>query len=193
MGDDFLVFYQVFVLYYSVFATIVILFLLTTLKKYKDQAIIDNLTGLYNARFLHKRLAAEVERARDKGLLQVLFIDINDFKNINDNFGHKAGDEIMISLANVLKGKLRLTDVICRYGGDEFVILLPRTNKEKVGQILKRVIAEVDKLNITLSIGHYQYDSKNEKDPIKMADIAMYRAKERHRTGVVGSIIDTIA
>ncbi len=161
--------------------------------RYQNESIVDSLTGLYNRRFLRKRIAEEVKRIKQKGSLQILFIDINDFKDVNDTRGHSAGDEMLISLADILKRKLRLTDVICRPSGDEFIILFPRTTEKEMNKILERVFVEVDQLNIMLSVGHYDYNPENKKGPVAIADLAMYKAKERHRAGEIGSIVDTIA
>ncbi len=105
-----------------------------------EQATRDYLTGLYNRRFFDETLADHVAAANryDRELALVLF-DLDDFKSINDKAGHAAGDEALRQLASLLETTARKADIICRYGGDEFAVLLPETGKREAQHFIERV------------------------------------------------------
>ena len=162
-------------------------------KTIRHMAYYDTLTELPNRVMLEERLKAEISRAERGGeSFAVLFVDLDRFKTINDTLGHGAGDLLLKSVAQRLRKCLRQYDVLSRFGGDEFVILLPRiTNPKHVSMVARRIVEtlkipfklESRKLYITLSIGiaHYPQDSKDHGTLLKYADIAMYKAKDLGR------------
>ncbi|NOX20220.1 MAG: diguanylate cyclase [Nitrospirae bacterium] len=157
----------------------------------------DGLTGLYNHRMFQERLAEEILRAeRYKRTLFLLMIDIDHFKQINDTYGHQAGDMVLKEVAQIIKKSVRQVDFPARYGGEEFALILPEADCEnayKVGERIRQAIQSHDfqidngtKINITVSIGIacYPYDTKNKEELIKMADSALYYAKKHGRNRV---------
>src|SRR6202045_3439574 len=106
----------------------------------RNLAMIDPLTGLYNRRFAEQRLAAEVARSERRGHpLTVLTLDLNNFKEINDTFGHPAGDQVLLEFANRLNKVVRGSDLAVRLGGDEFLVLLPECTMEQLQLVLVRL------------------------------------------------------
>ena len=150
----------------------------------------DALTGLVNRRVFYDRLELEVAHAdRNSRSLALFFIDLNGFKPINDTFGHAAGDTLLITIANRLKNTLRMTDTIARYGGDEFVIIVPAIRglheSDKMIQCLQKVIeAPIDigekTVSISASIGITLYPDQCScaEQLLATADAAMYEAKQ---------------
>jgi diguanylate cyclase (GGDEF)-like protein len=128
-------------------------------------ATIDGLTGLYNRRYAEQRLAAETARSRRYGHpLLVLALDLNDFKEINDTYGHAAGDLVLRQFAEKLNAAVRISDVAARMGGDEFLAILPECPAEQIQAILKRlrpleVEYEGHKLPVSFSSGWVGYET----------------------------------
>jgi len=162
--------------------------------KLRDQAIRDPLTDLYNRRFMYESFEQSLNRAeRHQTHLAVLMLDLDHFKRFNDNYGHEVGDDILKSVADLLRSNIRLEDIACRYGGEEFCIVCPDTNLPdayKLAEKLRMRIARLDIANaaasheqITISIGVaiYPNHGSNMKDLIALADKAMYKAKEKGR------------
>ena len=150
----------------------------------------DELTRLYNARYLRQRLVEEIKRARRNGsLLAALFLDIDDFKNVNDGYGHLAGSHVLAECGLVILSAVRETDIVARYGGDEFVIMLPETNLEQTALVVERVRAKLAghafhggqslRLDLRASFGVAAYPdhAKTPQELIALADTAMYAAK----------------
>jgi diguanylate cyclase (GGDEF)-like protein len=158
----------------------------------------DPLTGLYNRRFGMNRLAEEYVRSvRSHSPLGILLFDIDHFKRVNDTYGHTAGDRVLINIAKISAMAARKGDLLIRYGGEEFVIILPGAGKEDCLFVAERlrhmveesVVAAGDaKIQVTVSIGavsYPEYACENEIDLIKIADKALYIAKDKGRNAVV--------
>lgn len=151
-------------------------------------AITDQLTGLYNFRFLNDYLKRELRKSRrymDK--FTIAIIDLDDFKAVNDTFGHLAGDQLLKEVARLLRDKVREADTVARYGGEEFVVVMPETGKEaaiNVMEKLRTVIAgakldDYPEINVTVSIGlaGFPEDDDQQLGLLKKADEALYRSK----------------
>lgn len=170
----------------------------------KEQAIRDGLTGCFNRRYLDETLEREVSRARREGYpLSLLFIDIDFFKKINDTYGHQAGDRALVALAKVLRSDIRHEDVLCRYGGEEFIVLMPRMPLDKSiqrAEAWREKIADIRvsfgnfELSFTASIGIscYPDHGKTPDELARSADTALYRAKNEGRNRVVVASADPV-
>ncbi len=151
---------------------------------------VDGLTGLYNHKFFHELLDAEISRSdRYKYSFSLIMIDIDDFKIINDNYGHQSGDNILKEIASILKALVRKTDPAVRYGGEEFAIILSQTAREHGRVFADRIVKGIatSKLKdfshnetVTVSVGlaGYPDDARTHESLIKRADEALYRAKK---------------
>lgn len=161
------------------------------IERYKELSHKDSLTGLYNRRYFSEILDIELKRAkRENSNLSLLFIDIDDFKSVNDNFGHKYGDIILVKFAKILKTEVRETDIISRWGGEEFVVLLHQKDMKASGAVAERLRKTVEnqsfKPPITISIGVAIADGNVSLEEIVcLADNALYKAKERKNKVVV--------
>ncbi len=153
----------------------------------------DGLTALFNRRHLDESLHAELARAKRYQLpLAVLMFDIDHFKRFNDTHGHDQGDRVLQAVAVTLRGALRNQDYPCRYGGEEFVAILPNTNKAGAHSLAERLRKDVEQrvvngLTVTISIGVAEYpdiDVADEAQLIEAADAAMYEAKRSGRNRV---------
>jgi diguanylate cyclase (GGDEF)-like protein len=154
-------------------------------------AITDGLTGLYNRQFFDVSLRRELKRARRYGLaFSLVMMDLDDFKAVNDVYGHVVGDEALSICSNVIKASVREIDVACRYGGEEFALILPETSRTGAYIVSERIRADVKELferrplgdnRVSLSvsggIGIYPTDSNSAEGLIRMADRALYRSK----------------
>lgn len=166
-----------------------------------QHATLDALTGLNNRRQFEIRLKQEVATAKRQGKpLCSMMLDVDFFKNVNDTYGHIAGDNVLKNIASVIRNELREYDIASRYGGEEFAILLPFTRIEEAFAVAQRLRVAVEKssidvtneagetsqINITVSIGVYEYqDSDTPEDLYKKADKALYMAKNHGRNKVV--------
>jgi diguanylate cyclase (GGDEF)-like protein len=164
----------------------------------QEQAVRDVLTGLYNRRYLIDAMEREVHRAtRRKESLAVIVIDIDHFKQFNDNYGHAAGDEVLRSVAQAMAGFVRTEDILCRLGGEEFVVVQTKTSADAVVQRANKlrqriasheVFFEGERLGpVTLSIGAALFPDHGASAPsvLRAADRALYRAKRSGRNRVV--------
>lgn len=150
----------------------------------RNLAMLDPLTGLYNRRFAEQRLAAEVSRSERKGHpLTVLTLDLNSFKEINDTYGHAAGDLVLQEFAAQLNKVIRGSDMAVRLGGDEFLVLLPECTMEQLEIVIGRLgVLEVDwqgqKIPVTFSAGWKQYQPGERPDEmLARADEILYTRK----------------
>jgi diguanylate cyclase (GGDEF)-like protein len=162
----------------------------------RRQAITDELTGLVNRRRFMEALDTEIARTQRRGeRLSVLLADLDDFKRINDRFGHQAGDEALRTFASLLRASLREIDVAARLGGEEFAILLPETSLKGglvLAERLREHIAEHAVLvrdgkavHLTASIGVAEYRSGSRDQLLRGADEGLYRAKQEGKNRVV--------
>ena len=150
------------------------------LKRYKRLAMIDDLTQVYNHRKLYKDLARYLElQKRYKIRFTVALFDIDNFKEINDTYGHVKGDKVLKRVANILRGNIRVYEKVyrCSGGGDEFIIIFSHTKNIK--PILKRIQRDLKKFNIQVSIGYKELQS----DILKIIDRKMYAEKKRKKVG----------
>ena len=168
----------------------------TAIKRKKDdifihkQAHYDALTGLTNKALFYDRLDHAILQAqRHDEVIGILFLDIDDFKNVNDTLGHSAGDELLKKIANIIKSSVRKSDTVSRWGGDEFCILLPSVkDNDGVIKLCERILTENfknitllnEKIDINASIGisFYPMDGESAETLIDNADKAMYNAKQ---------------
>jgi len=159
-------------------------------EKIEEISITDDLTGLYNIRFLNQSIDIEIERSRRFGsMFTLIFMDIDDLKKVNDRFGHLTGSRVLIETARVLQENLRKVDIIIRYGGDEFVIIMPQTTKESgffVADRLRKTIEESlflkndpHPVRITASFGvaSFPVNAKDKEGLLLIADKALYHGK----------------
>jgi diguanylate cyclase (GGDEF)-like protein len=158
-------------------------------------AAVDSLTGLSTYRVLRDRLAFEIERSkRSNEGFAVLFLDLDRFKQVNDQYGHEAGNEILKAVAQEIHNAVRASDVAARYGGDEFVVILTRTDLQGGMRVAEALRAGIEGIGrrlgypaglITVSIGLSEFDSHlPEGDLLVAADRALYRAKAAGRNAV---------
>ncbi len=163
-----------------------------------EQSTRDPLTGLYNRRFTEEAIQKEQKRADRAGdAIGIMLMDIDHFKRINDTWGHDAGDEVLKRLASILRGFFRSHDIVCRYGGEEFLVIMPgadlETAAEKAGALRATVEERLripwkgDHIAATVSIGvsQYPWEGHSFQQLIDLADKALYRAKEQGRNRVV--------
>ena len=166
-------------------------------ERIQELTITDDVTGLYNARHLYKTLEAEVYRSARFGYeFSVIFIDLDHFKNVNDTYGHLVGSKLLTEIGYTIKTHLRLIDYAFRYGGDEFVILLPQTGKESAQIVAKRLrdvyrgskFLRDDGLDInvraSMGIATYPEDAKSAHEIIRQADEMMYTVKNTTRDNI---------
>ena len=165
--------------------------------KVQELTVTDDLTKLYNSRFMHNRLDHEVERARRfKYDLSMIFLDLDYFKDVNDNYGHLRGSKLLSEVAQIFVRLIRTIDIACRYGGDEFLIIMPATTKEGahlVAEKLRKALYEAvflkdEGLNIKLTasfgVATFPEDAADKDELIHKADNAMYKVKNSKRNGV---------
>lgn len=164
-------------------------------KQLEELAFRDGLTGLYNHRYFQEILEKEMARARRyKNDLCLIIFDIDFFKKVNDNYGHPAGDQVLISLAKQLQIAIRPSDIIARYGGEEFMVILPETGEagmtvlaERLRCCVRGITSKINELeiNVTISSGgvHFSPDREGvtKQDLIDTADRALYMSKENGR------------
>jgi diguanylate cyclase (GGDEF)-like protein len=170
--------------------------------KVQELTVLDDHTGLFNSRQLKRTLEQEIVRATRFGHpVSLIFFDLDHFKQVNDRHGHQAGSRVLAEIGRLLLGTLRSTDVPVRYGGDEFVILLPETSKDQAMECAKRLRGEISRwkflaeepygpLQITASLGVASFpdDARVPEELLRRADDAMYRVKAERRDGVAAAL-----
>lgn len=179
------------------FALISIMATSILLGKIERIAMFDPLTDSMNRRFMIENLKHEIHRCiRSNSTFSLMLGDLDRFKQINDNHGHECGDKVLQQIAIALKNRLRAQDMICRWGGDEFLIVLPDTSPDSgrnVAEMLRKVIENLSivysnqEVPVTISFGVYDKDYSNAKPDyyIRRADRNMYEAKNKGRNRVV--------
>ena len=162
-------------------------------------AVTDGMTGLYNYRYFREQLSHEMDRAIRHNLeLSLLMMDIDFFKNYNDLHGHPAGDDVLRTLADLIRRNLRKIDIPARYGGEEFAVILPETGDraaaivaEKIRQLVEATPIPFEeqqpngRLTVSIGVATYPVDARDEKQLIEVADRRLYRAKQMGRNQVV--------
>jgi diguanylate cyclase (GGDEF)-like protein len=172
------------------------LYLSLDIGRLRQLVVKDELTGLYNRRYFHQRLDEECSRwKRHKRPFSLMMADVNDFKEINDHYGHPLGDRVLVEIAGILSASIREIDIVCRYAGDEFVIILPDIEEEGCRGVVERVEEnmklhpwkkrlEVPLKGVSISVGyaHFPADATKMEDLIARADEALYYAKRKNRS-----------
>ena len=177
-------------------------------KKLQTLTITDGLTGLYNQIYFKEMLKEEIDRSRSNKLsLSLGILDVDFFKSINDEYGHQAGDSILLQVSSLLRARFRETDFIARYGGEEFAFMMLRTNSREAAKILEHIRLKIEKhrfflhfgssypiqIKITVSIGFVSVTRGfpiSEEEFIKNADKALYKAKQLGRNRVEGFLCE---
>jgi diguanylate cyclase (GGDEF)-like protein len=163
------------------------------------QSMTDGLTGLFNHRYIQERLGLELERAtRYQTPLSILMVDIDDFKKVNDDHGHMVGDEALKHVTHRLKEAVRKVDIVGRYGGEEFLVILPQTSQQTATEVAERIVADLranplqiegkPPLTVTVTAGLAsgpQAEQSSRNALIKAADEALYRGKRQGKNRVV--------
>lgn len=178
--------------FFVIFSNMLLL-LKKSLRYEKELARSDSLTGIANSRFFYELVAAEVNRARRTNEpMTFVYLDIDNFKDINDQFGHSTGDDLLRLIASTLSGRIRVVDILARIGGDEFIILLPQTGFDdahttilRIQKSLLETIAQ-NHWSVTVSFGMVTCIKPPDDldDIIKTADRLMYKAKNRGKNSI---------
>jgi len=174
-------------------------------KDLKELANTDEITGLFNQRKLTSDLSRVIQTHKDLNKqFSIMFIDVDHFKNVNDNYGHLVGSQMLIQIGDVLKSLLRDSDHIYRFGGDEFVVLMEDSQTEIVHKVASRILKSVKemdfllksgdiyKLSISIGIAEYPKDARTAKEVLQIADEMMYESKKAGRGKVfhLGGVIE---
>ncbi|HET9401457.1 MAG TPA: GGDEF domain-containing protein [Candidatus Acidoferrales bacterium] len=162
------------------------------------QSVRDPLTGLYNRRYMEESLERELRRAgRKKSSLGVMMLDVDHFKRFNDTFGHETGDAVLRILGNLFQSIFRGDDIVCRYGGEEFTIILPDASPESACQraeqlreAARQAVAQIhgqalDRVTLSIGVAAFPEDGSSGEALLRAADSALYRAKQEGRDRVV--------
>jgi len=161
----------------------------------EEKSVHDHLTGLFNRQYFFEQFSQDIVRCRRlEQKIGVALVDADYFKKINDNYSHQAGDFVLIELAKRLESTLRSSDTLCRYGGEEFVLLLPNINTENAVSVCERIRECVckspiayrnDNIDISVSIGLTMWlDGMSIEEAVDIADRALYSAKDNGRNCV---------
>jgi diguanylate cyclase (GGDEF)-like protein len=160
----------------------------------------DPLTGFYNHRYLHERLGEEVVRAqRSRRPLSLLMLDLDDFKLVNDTFGHLFGDRVLVWVAERIRSTLRVTDLPARYGGDEFAVILPETDPDAARRTADRILETFRDqpfetegrgpvpIGVSIGIASHPMSGRTATQLIAAADLGLYEVKRARNQGIEGA------
>jgi diguanylate cyclase (GGDEF)-like protein len=163
-----------------------------------DQSIRDPLTGLFNRRYIEETMQREILRASlDQSKIGIIMADIDDFKHFNDTYGHEAGDELLIKIADFLKSEIRGSDIAGRFGGEEFLMILPGSSSEGTYKRAEQIRESVKKLRIyfhnellptvklSMGIATYPNNGKSYSELVQVTDTALYKAKKQGKDRVI--------
>ncbi len=166
-------------------------------QRLQELSVTDDLTRLYNSRYLNTFLGREIKRAkRYRQSVSIIFLDLDGFKTINDTHGHLAGSRALAEVGRLLRDEVRETDIVSRYGGDEFTIVMPQTGPKEARVLAERLrtgLAEhvllasmglAVQITASFGIASFPEHGGNREELISQADQAMYRVKERSKNGV---------
>lgn len=161
-----------------------------------DETLTDELTGLPNRRYLNRRLPVELRKAEfSKKPFSLLFLDVDHFKEINDMYGHRTGDEALCKVTALLESSVRDTDIVLRFAGDEFAVFLPNTDNKTASEVARKIVDAISrsalevldksvKVSISVGVATYPEDGENRISLFDFADKALYAVKKRGRNGV---------
>ncbi len=164
----------------------------------RSQAIRDPLTGLFNRRYMEETLERELKRSIRTGTsIAVIMMDLDHFKDYNDTFGHNAGDDLLNALGNLVKGQIRGEDIACRYGGEEFLLIIPGAVMEVAlerAELLRQAVKEMHihhrglkPITLSLGVAVYPVHGQTGLELIRAADVALYQAKREGRDQVIAA------
>lgn len=167
-------------------------------EKIRHMAYVDGLTGLFNRRYFEKMIQQEIERAQryQGGAISVIMFDIDQFKRLNDEFGHLLGDDVLRQVSTLFSQNLRKIDIACRFGGEEFAVIVPETTGDhafSVADKLRKVIAQTAFLGVarpitvTAGVASYPVNGTTRDELVRAADAALYAGKQAGRNTVVTS------
>ncbi|MDD5617486.1 MAG: sensor domain-containing diguanylate cyclase [Candidatus Omnitrophica bacterium] len=159
----------------------------------------DSLTGLWNHGYFQQKIEQLLNKAKEENdCLSLIMIDIDDFKVFNDSWGHQQGDNVLVQIANIFKDASRKLDCVCRYGGEEFVLILPKTNTKDALIIAERIHSAISKqafsagldqpaqkITVSMGLASFPNHAANKSDLIKSADEALYEAKKSGKNKVI--------
>lgn len=165
---------------------------------YKQLSNLDGMTSLYNYRFFKEMLRHEVDRhTRYNRSLSLLMIDIDDFKQVNDTYGHLVGDQVLKQIAELLKKSIRSHDLVARYGGEEFAVILPETMEEEAIKVGKRIVSTIadykfnliegkssENLSVTVGLASFPKDALDAEQLVENSDQALYKGKNSGKNQV---------
>lgn len=170
-------------------------------QKLEELVITDDLTSLFNTRYLNRSIETEIQRSkRYSSSVSLIFLDLDYFKDVNDNYGHLVGSKLLVEIGEILINQLRSIDIVARYGGDEFVIVLPQTMLKSAITIAERIREALEetvfltqegynlKMTASFGVASYPETAKSKEDLLRLADESMYRVKRNTRNGVYAII-----
>lgn len=174
---------------------------ITLYQKLEELSVTDDLTSLFNSRYLHRGIESEIQRSeRYSSSVSLIFMDIDYFKLVNDNHGHLIGSKVLVEVGQILINELRSIDIVSRYGGDEFVVILPHTPLNNAIIVAERMRKAIElftfvkneglnlKLTASFGVATYPESAKSKEELLRIADESMYRVKHRTRNGVYAII-----